>query len=138
MPKPNRALQSKAVNKTAYVLRLPASLSAKEVVAEGKRHGVNLSVAHVYKIRSVGKLRAKAAASKVGARGKAPAAGRLVAGHSSAAARNPVLTARHEMHAARRHGSVEAEFLSLVLELGLSKAGQLLQRVRDKAKGLSL
>ena len=202
MPKPKKAPQSKAVNKTEYVLRLPASLSAKEVVAEGKKHGVNLSVAHVYKIRSVGKLRARKAAHKVRAslpvapkpaapprseakgrklskrgfvlsfapgsavadimksakaqgmaltrkyvynirsaaktRGKAPAARRVIGGHAPAATPARVLTARHETRAASRHGSVEEQFLNLVLDLGLSKAGQLLQRVRDKARVLSL
>jgi len=47
----------KKQTKTAYVMSLPRTLSAKEVVAKGKAAGISLSDAHVYAIRSDAKKR---------------------------------------------------------------------------------
>ena len=53
MPKKIAKKQTKA----AYVLALPRTMSAKDVVAKGKAGGISLSTAHVYAIRSDAKKR---------------------------------------------------------------------------------
>ena len=59
MPKKTaKAAAPKKQTKTAYVLSLPRTLSAKEVVAKGKAAGISLSDAHVYAIRSAKKRKA--------------------------------------------------------------------------------
>jgi len=66
MPKKTaKAAAPKKQTKTAYVLSLPRTLSAKEVVAKGKAAGISLSDAHVYAIRSDAKKRKAKAAGKV-------------------------------------------------------------------------
>ena len=64
MPKKTVA-PKKPQTKTAYVLSLPRTMSAKEVVAKGKAAGISLSDAHVYAIRSDAKKRKAKAAGKV-------------------------------------------------------------------------
>ena len=65
MPKKTaNAAGPKKQTKTAYVLSLPRTLSAKEVVAKGKAAGISLSDAHVYAIRSDAKKRKAKAGGK--------------------------------------------------------------------------
>jgi hypothetical protein len=47
-----KSSKKKTGNKTAFVLDLPPSMTAREVVANGKAAGIVLSVPHVYVIRS--------------------------------------------------------------------------------------
>jgi len=61
-------------SKTQFVMGLPHDMSAKEVVARGKAKGLVLSEAHVYKIRSTNKSKAKGAAPKAAAKGAKKAA----------------------------------------------------------------
>ena len=65
MPKKTtKTAAPKKQTKTAYVLSLPRTLSAKEVVAKGKAAGISLSDAHVYAIRSAKKRKAGGKATK--------------------------------------------------------------------------
>ncbi len=56
-------------SKTQFVMGLPHDTSAKEVVARGKAKGLVLSEAHVYKIRSTNKSKAKGVAKKAAGKG---------------------------------------------------------------------
>ncbi len=44
--------KTKTPNKTAFVKSLPQTMSAKEVVARGKREGLALTEMYIYSIRS--------------------------------------------------------------------------------------
>jgi hypothetical protein len=59
----------KNVTKSAFVRGLPSALPAKEVVANAKKEGIQLSVAQVYNIRSTAKLKKKATGAPGAARG---------------------------------------------------------------------
>ena len=57
---------SKVTNKTAFVLGLPASMSAKEVIDKGKAAGIKLTDRYVYSIRSKAKVRGTTAPARRG------------------------------------------------------------------------
>ena len=48
---------AKPVNKTAFVKKLPKSMSAKDVVAQAKAAGIAITEMYVYSIRSKSKAR---------------------------------------------------------------------------------
>jgi hypothetical protein len=60
-------------NKTKFVLGLPRDLSAKQVVDEAKKHGITITEAHVYKIRSTAKAKGPKGSAKASAKGAAKA-----------------------------------------------------------------
>jgi hypothetical protein len=95
------------VNKSEYVRGLPATLSAKEVVAKGKAAGISLTVAHVYAIRS------KSKTSKGGARGARKSAG--VAPRAASAASTP-----------------ERVLVALVIEHGFQTVAQAVEGLRAR------
>jgi hypothetical protein len=104
------APHSKPVTKTAFVLSLPKTLSAKEVIAKGKAAGISLSAAHVYAIRSASKSAKK---SKRGA----------AAGHAPTT------------HARGHHGA-EDLLRAVAAELGLANAMAILQAEHHKVQRL--
>lgn len=94
-------------SKTAFVLSFATDTSAKAVVAAGKTKGIALTEAYVYGIRS----RAKRKGSQVRMKGEAIA--RKVRG-----------------------GNAEVErFAALALNIGLSKAGTILEKLRSSLAG---
>jgi hypothetical protein len=109
-------------NKTKFVLGLPRDMSAKQVVAEGKKQGIVLSEAHVYKIRSTAKT--KGVSAPVGKRGRAAKA---PAGKASAAS---------AASAAAKGGEVSKR--DFVLSFGPEvKASEILRQAKDAGIGLS-
>lgn len=182
-------------NKTKFVLGLSRDLSAKQVVAEGKKNGITLSEAHVYKIRSTAKTKGGAPAPKRGrGPGKASAAVKAAPASSSKSGgdlskRDFVLsfgpevkaseilrkakdagiglskaylyTIRSSGGASQKRGvgrppateaksakaqsafarvksgvtALEAQFIDAAVDLGLSKASDLLDRLRSRLKG---
>jgi hypothetical protein len=102
------AKRSGAVNKSAFVRSLPASLSAAEVISRAKDKGIKLSAAQVYTIRA--NARRKADVSILPRlRGESPAA------------------------RGRRGADSESAFLLAALELGLVRAEGILGSLRDRA-----
>ncbi|HEX7478267.1 MAG TPA: hypothetical protein VF331_10710 [Polyangiales bacterium] len=95
-------------NKSAWIRSQPATTSAKDLVKQGKAAGIKLSVAQVYTARANAKKKG-APAGKPGPKPK-------------------VVTATASGH--------DQHFVSLVLDLGLSKAEALLQRIRDRVREL--
>ncbi len=63
--KTTAAPAAKKVNKSAWIRALPATMSAKDVVAKGKAEGIKLSLAQIYTARSTAKK-----ATRIVAKGK--------------------------------------------------------------------
>jgi hypothetical protein len=108
--------ENKSINKTAFVLELPADMSAKEVIDKGKAAGIKLTDRYVYSIRSKAKVRGGTPGRRGrprGARGKSTAlSGRETGGG----------------------GALESRFFDVALDLGLSKAESLLSSLRARVK----
>ena len=115
----------RTVNKSAFVRGLPSTMSAAEVIAKGKAAGIKLTAAQVYTVR--------ANAKRVG--GKAPKA---AAAPKAATAAAPKKAVGRPAKAAKVSGSGdhESHFARLVLNIGLTKAEALLERVREKVNAL--
>jgi len=96
------------VNKSAFVRSLPVTLSAAEVIQEGKSKGIKLTAAQVYTIRA--NARRKSAL-----------------GHAL-----PSETETSSTHGHSR-AAKEADFVSAALDLGLARAEALLRALRAKA-----
>ena len=106
------AKRSGAVNKSAFVRSLPASLSAAEVISRAKVKGIKLSAAQVYTIRA--NARRKDVSILPRLRGELPGAAASPRG--------------------RRGGAdSESAFLLMALELGLMRAEGILGSLRDRA-----
>jgi hypothetical protein len=108
MPKTATA---KTPSKTAFVLSLPMTSPAKDVIAKGKAAGLKLSEAYIYSIRSKAKGRAGKPAARRGRPPKSASVGVSASGNG-----------------------IERQFLSLALDLGLSRAEGLLAGLRTKLK----
>jgi hypothetical protein len=108
--------------KTAFVMGLPREMSARDVVSKGKAQGIKLSEAHVYKIRSTSKAPAPKGAGRKAAAAPAKAKGRAA---KAAPARKG---------GKAESGSGEARFIAAALDLGLSRASQLLSKLKGKLK----
>jgi hypothetical protein len=100
----------RTMSKTAFVLGLPDSMSRAEVVERAKKQGIDLSVAYISSIRTAARVKAKAA------RPTSPAA--QPSGPAVPTARGAEATDR------------DREFMTMALDLGLSRAADLLERVR--------
>lgn len=89
--------------KSAFVRSLPRSLSAKEVVEQAKQHGMTLSVAQVYNIRSTSSSKGRPASTS---------------------------TARPAPRAASSSGDSESRLRRLIIELGLQRAKAVMAEVQ--------
>jgi hypothetical protein len=105
-----------AVNKSAFVRSLPATLSAAEVISRAKDKGIKLSAAQVYTIRANARRKAD---SILPSRIRGDAKLELLQGRASR----------------RGGGGPESEtaFLLMALELGLVRAEGILGTLRDRA-----
>ena len=99
--------------KREFVLSQPSSMTATEVVEAAKKRGMSLTANYVYNLRSGG-------AKATPARGGAAKAPRLAV----------------EAVGAKR-GTLDAQFVHLALDLGLTRATDLLERVRSRARELT-
>jgi hypothetical protein len=108
--KKSASTPAKKVTKSAYVRALPSTLSAKEVVAKAKKDGINISIVHVYKVRSAAKPR----------KGKAGRPG-------------PGAAARREPPAPR--DAAEAKVRVLIGEVGLARARRVFAEIEAAFRG---
>jgi len=108
--------ESKSINKTAFVLELPADMSAKEVIEKGKEAGIRLTDRYVYSIRSKAKVRGGAPARRGRPKGSGKALGTISRGDGAAS------------------GALESRFFDVALDLGLSKAEALLASLRSRVR----
>jgi hypothetical protein len=111
-------------SKRTFVLSLPASLPAAEVIKRARAEGMQLTTNYVYKIRSRGAAASETALTipslkKGGRNGR----GRVL----SDIARSANGSSQHDEH-----------FVALVLDVGLARAAALLERVRARVQDLSL
>jgi hypothetical protein len=113
----NGAESSKVTNKTAFVLGLPASMSAKEVIDKGKAAGIKLTDRYVYSIRSKAKVRGTTTPAR---RGRPP--------------KNALPGLTGKPGRTSGSGSLDAQFVDLALDLGLSRAEGLLSALRSRVK----
>lgn len=108
-------------NKTKFVLGLSRDLSAKEVVEEAKKHGITITEAHVYKIRSTAKAKG---GGKPGKGEKAAPRGRAAAAPKGARASNGAGQSKREFVLSFGPETPASEILRKAKEagIGLSKA----------------
>jgi hypothetical protein len=114
-------------SKRTFVLSLPASLPAVDVIKRAKAEGMKLTTNYVYKIRSRG---AAAGDRPVVARTRADVAkliprGRLPNGNGRGNGRG------------NGAGEHDEHFVALVLDVGLARAAALLEKVRARVQDLS-
>lgn len=129
------AATGRKINKSAFVRGLPSSMSAADVVAKGKAAGIKLSAAQVYTVRANAK-RSGVAAPKASA---AVAVAPLVPKPKGKPGPKPKAAKVAAPKAAKKismSGDHEQTFARLVLNIGLTKAEALLERVRDKVNSL--
>jgi hypothetical protein len=112
-------------NKRTFVLSLPASLPAAEVIKRAKAEGMQLTTNYVYKIRSRGAAADDQTISLPTGKG-ARGAGRRVLSDIARSART---------NGANSH---DEHFVALILDVGLARAAALLERVRARVQGLQL
>jgi hypothetical protein len=119
-------------SKRTFVLSLPASLPAADVIKRAKGQGMKLTTNYVYKIRSRGAaagsrpsaaIRNITAAQITGKRGRPgrPSAASIANGRVVGA-----------------NGAHDEHFVTLVLDVGLARAAALLEKVRARVQELSL
>ena len=109
----------KGGNKSAFVRGLAASMPAKEVVAAAKAAGISLNDKYVYNIRA-----AHRAKKKSGPKSAPAATARAVA--------SPIV------RRAAAKGGAEHTFVSAALDMGLTRASELLALLRDKVRSLTV
>jgi hypothetical protein len=103
-----------ASEKRDFVLSFSPSTPASEILRKAKESGIGLSKAYLYTIRaSAGSKPVGRGASKAQAPAAKSGAKRGSAGGSS----------------------LESQFVNAALDLGLARAGELLERVRSRLKG---
>jgi hypothetical protein len=104
-----------ALSKRDFVLSFGPDTKASEILRKAKEAGIGLSKAYLYTIRSAGGASQKRGGGRRGA--VAAPAGKAVA-------------------RARGFASHEAQFIESAIDMGLSKAADLLDRLRSRLKEL--
>lgn len=114
-------------SKRTFVLSLPTSLSATDVIERAKAQGMTLTTNYVYKIRSRG------AAASSRADNAAPRIDLALKAGRGGKGRDRIVVARGA------DGSAQDErFVALVLDVGLSRAAALLDQLRDRVQGMTV
>jgi hypothetical protein len=134
-----KAAKNGKLTKTAFVLGLPDTMRPKEVVEKAKEQGIDLTEKHVSAIRSL--ERAKKARQSPAAKKAAPAGAPAAKGgrRRGRPPGRPKKTAAPAAAPARRpvgEGG-EQQFKTLVLDLGLRRASELLEDVRATLASLA-
>ena len=107
-PKSGAPTDGAGLSKREFVLRFGPEVPASEILKKAKEAGLGLSKAYLYTIRSSG-----GSSLKRGAAG----AGRGAGGRSRGAS-----------------SSLEGQFIDAAIDMGLSKASELLERLRARLK----
>lgn len=116
----SKGATSSSQSKRDFVLSFGPDTKASEILQKAKAAGIGLSKAYLYTIRSAGGASNKRGSGRKGAASSSPAA----ASAKAAALRGSRGAA----------ASVEAQFIDAAIDLGLAKAGDLLQRLRARLK----
>lgn len=119
---PAEGKDASGMTKREFVESFAPTTPATEVIAKAAERGLSLTAKYIYNLRSEAKAGKKPAA--------APAARPAAAPAARPAAAAPVSTAALD--------ALETKFVDLTLDLGLSRAAKLLEKVRAQAKGLSI
>lgn len=116
-------------SKRTFVLSLPASMPAADVIKRARAEGMQLTTNYVYKIRSRGAAANEATLTlNVAGNGKGARLNRgRVLSDIARSARSANGTNHHD-----------ERFVALVLDVGLARAAALLERVRARVQDLSL
>jgi hypothetical protein len=110
----------RSVNKSEFVRNLPASMSAREVVAKAKEAGIDIGEKHVHAIRSLARRNVgSAAAAAPRRRGRPPRAAAAAVVVNGGATNN---------------GSVERQLAEMVLDHGMRRIESALATIRDRLK----
>lgn len=120
---PAEGKDASGMTKREFVESFAPTTPATEVIAKAAERGLSLTAKYIYNLRSEAKAGKKPAAAPAARPAAAPAA-------RPAAAPAPVSTAALD--------ALETKFVDLTLDLGLSRAAKLLEKVRAQAKGLSI
>lgn len=116
----SKAGTSSSQSKRDFVLSFGPETKASEILRKAKDAGIGLSKAYLYTIRSAGGASQK--------RGRKPGV------VSSAPAVSAVKASAGRGRGAAAASGLEAQFIDAAIDLGLSKAGDLLQRLRARLK----
>jgi hypothetical protein len=114
----SKAGTSSSQSKRDFVLSFGPDTKASEILKKAKDAGIGLSKAYLYTIRSAG-----GASQKRGRKPGAVSAPALSSGRAAGRGR-----------ASGAASGLEAQFIDAAIDLGLSKAGDLLQRLRARLK----
>ena len=119
-------------SKRTFVLSLPASMPAADVIKRARAEGMQLTTNYVYKIRSRGAAANEATLTlNVAGNGNGKRNGK-----SASINRGRVLSdIARSANGANHH---DERFVALVLDVGLARAAALLERVRARVQDLSL
>jgi hypothetical protein len=109
-------------SKRTFVLSLPSSMPATEVIERAKTQGMALTTNYVYKIRS----RGAAASARDASEATLPS--KLARGSKQ----------RGREISVRGDGSQDERFVALVLDVGLARAAALLDQLRNRVQGLTV
>jgi hypothetical protein len=128
--------QDPSKNKAAFVRSLPPGMSAKEVIAQAKKRGLEITPAYVYVIRSNDGARksnglAQHAAQEVRAK---PNGRPLLNGHALGRVPDRALDVRALRIPKPNDRGIERKFMWLAVELGFLRTEQLLDELRTKIK----
>jgi hypothetical protein len=117
-------------SKRTFVLSLPASMPAADVIKRARAEGMQLTTNYVYKIRSRGAAANDAVVTlNVASNGQGN-------GKRGRINRGRVLSdIARSANGANHH---DERFVALVLDVGLARAAALLERVRARVQDLSL
>lgn len=121
-------------SKRTFVLNLPPSMPAAEVIKRARGEGMKLTTNYVYKIRSRGAA-AHGSGAVHGADGARRGNGNGKALSRKGAAAAIVRSARGSNGHNNNH---DEHFVALVLDVGLARAAALLEKVRARVQQLSL
>lgn len=113
-------------SKRTFVLSLPASLPAADVIKRAKAEGMQLTTNYVYKIRSRGAAAGEQTIVLPTGKGTRGAGRRVLSDIARSAART---------NGANSH---DEHFVALILDVGLARAAALLERVRARVQDLQL
>jgi hypothetical protein len=128
MPKKAAPSAKSTLTKSDLIRSMPTAPAAA-IIAKAKTHGMKLTANHVYAVRAIDKRRS--ANKKANAAAKPAAAAPAVTAAPKGRRGRPPKRAT-----SNGGGAHEANFMAIVLDIGLAKAESLLHRVRERVKDL--
>lgn len=121
-------------SKRTFVLNLPPSMPAAEVIKRARGEGMKLTTNYVYKIRS----RGAAANGSGGSHGPIDGARRGNGNGKALSRKGAAAAIARSARGSNGHNNHDEHFVALVLDVGLARAAALLEKVRARMQQLSL